>query len=443
MCFTQSFLAPGCIQLYSGNQKKARCKTSVVAAGPAQSLKNYEGDIHRKEERVHDNEKYPLIYRWSQSLPNSITAVQAIREICLLVLHIQFSKKAKTTMVHSLFLATIIQQDMTFGNITTLLTTIYTEYGSSFLWILLYTVLALFGLSLFRIATFDASTTLTGCSLYLGHTRHSRLKGGNTHHFQYPLFFSFIDLKEIDQIGWSLWPIFKVNGGWMSFCSLDYTDHLRDWVDPVTNISARKRLLDHAYDFVREKTNHSRKMTSLSDGISVKLLAHLTYFGYCFNPISIFYFLRDPNKHTTTTPGDVQNPTSSSSTTLPPKSIIETMIVEVSNTPWIEQHCYMLDESIDQVSIQRNCDQHGSFHATWNKAFHVSPFMEMDYRYDFTFSEPRETMWVQSKMIKQSTKEVWFTASFELVKIPFTPLNLLYVLLYYPMHTRMIQVSLI
>ena len=117
------------------------------------------------------------------------------------------------------------------------------------------------------------------------------------------------------------------------------------------------------------------------------------------------------------------------------------MIVEVSNTPWIEQHCYMLDESINQVSIQRNCDGKGSFHATWNKAFHVSPFMEMDYRYDFTFSEPRESMWVKSKMIKQSTGEVWFTASFELVKIPFTPLNLLYVLLYYPMHTRMIQVS--
>ena len=322
---------------------------------------------------------------------------------------------------------------MTLLNITTTLTTILATYGQPFLWILLYTLMALFGLSLFRIATFDASTTLTGCGLYLGHTKHSRLKGGNTHHFQYPLFFSFIDLKEIDQVGWSLWPIFKVNGGWMSFCSLDYTDHLRDWVDP-TNKQARKRLLDHAHDFVIDKTNHNSKMMSLSSstGSSVKLLAHLTYFGYCFNPISIFYFLRD-RKSTAAAAASIE--------AISQNSIIETMIVEVSNTPWIEQHCYMLDETVKEVSINRNCDGNGSFQASWNKAFHVSPFMEMDYRYDFTFSEPRESMWVKSKMIKQSTGEVWFTASFELVKIPFTPLNLLYVLLYYPMHTRMIQVS--
>ena len=32
------------------------------------------------------------------------------------------------------------------------------------------------------------------------------------------------------------------------------------------------------------------------------------------------------------------------------KSMIESIIVEVSNTPWIEQHSYMLDESVPNVS---------------------------------------------------------------------------------------------
>ena len=42
-------------------------------------------------------------------------------------------------------------------------------------------------------------------------------------------------------------------------------------------------------------------------------------------------------------------------------------------------------------------------------------------------------------MTKLSTDEVWFTVSFELKKIQFTPLNLLYVLLFYPLYTRVIQ----
>jgi DUF1365 family protein len=79
--------------------------------------------------------------------------------------------------------------------------------------------------------------------------------------------------------------------------------------------------------------------------------------------------------------------------------------------------------------------------ASWNKEFHVSPFMEMDYRYTFTFSAPgQETIHVSAKMVKQSTQELWFTASFVLDRIAFSPWNLLYVLLYYPLHTRLIQV---
>ena len=43
-------------------------------------------------------------------------------------------------------------------------------------------------------------------------------------------------------------------------------------------------------------------------------------------------------------------------------------------------------------------------------------------------------------MTKLCTNEVWFTVNFELNRIPFTPLNLLYVLLFYPFYTRVIQV---
>ena len=35
---------------------------------------------------------------------------------------------------------------------------------------------------------------------------------------------------------------------------------------------------------------------------------------------------------------------------------------------------------------------------------------------------------------------MWFTANFELQRLAFTPMNLLYVLVFYPLHTRTIQV---
>ena len=71
---------------------------------------------------------------------------------------------------------------------------------------------------------------------------------------------------------------------------------------------------------------------------------------------------------------------------------------------------------------------------------HVFTFIPTIYRYNFTFSEPKETVWVQSTMTKLSTNEVWFTVNFELKRVPFTPLNLLYVLLFYPFYTRVIQI---
>jgi DUF1365 family protein len=279
---------------------------------------------------------------------------------------------------------------------------------------------------IFRYYASGMASNLRECGLYIGRVKHSRLKGGNTHHFSYPIFFSLLDLDEIKCIGWSMWPIFKVNGGRYSFCSLDYKDHLRDAVGAKSSPESNNHLADRARAFIHEKSG----CESNSSG-RIKLLAHLTYFGYCFNPISIFYQLASDRK---AGDGDVvglkglKTEDSDNNT----RTEIATIIAEVSNTPWIEQHSYVLHESVKDVEVTRDCDGSGSFLASWNKEFHVSPFMEMDYRYTFMFSEPKDTLWVKTKMTKTSTNEVWFTASFEIEKIPFTPLNVLYVLVAYP-----------
>lgn len=52
------------------------------------------------------------------------------------------------------------------------------------------------------------------------------------------------------------------------------------------------------------------------------------------------------------------------------------IVAQVTNTPWGEQHCYVLDG-------------HGG---TFDKAFHVSPFMAMDHTYFVRAAAPGETL---------------------------------------------------
>ena len=248
------------------------------------------------------------------------------------------------------------------------------------------------------------------CFLYMGKVSHTRLKGismivtrncsedgnltymvhdlftgGATHHFVYPLFFSFIDLEQIQKVGWSLWPIFKLNGGRYTFCSLDEKDHLQDGKKERNDECSRngkektnESLLQSVHSFVKNRTKGTKV---LSPGCTTHLMAHLTYFGYCFNPISIFYCLRPEkkteDKNTSNGIKNIQNiiqndsvpaiekniPTpkttaiksltetkTETETVIDRESSIESIIVEVSNTPWIEQHSYMLDETVENVS---------------------------------------------------------------------------------------------
>jgi hypothetical protein len=49
----------------------------------------------------------------------------------------------------------------------------------------------------------------------------------------------------------------------------------------------------------------------------------------------------------------------------------------------------------------------------------------MDYKYHFTWSVPAENMKVTARMCKIGTGETWFTASFSVDRIEFTPISAL------------------
>ena len=89
----------------------------------------------------------------------------------------------------------------------------------------------------------------------------------------------------------------------------------------------------------------------------VRLLTHLSYFGYCFNPVSFYYCFSSGREQ--------------------PSFIV----AEITNTPWGERHAYVLDAR-DAVGAD------GRMHFSFDKNLHISPFMPMWQRYRWSFSLP-------------------------------------------------------
>lgn len=81
----------------------------------------------------------------------------------------------------------------------------------------------------------------------------------------------------------------------------------------------------------------------------VTLLTNLRTWGWSFNPVS-FYFCYDEVG-----------------------SKVTQMVAEVTNTPWLERHCYVVGApGVHELA----------------KELHVSPFLGMDQRYQLDYSEP-------------------------------------------------------
>jgi DUF1365 family protein len=134
----------------------------------------------------------------------------------------------------------------------------------------------------------------------------------------------------------------------------------------------------------------------------IRLLTHLRYFGHCFNPVSFFYCYD------------------------PAGEKVETIVAEVTNTPWHERYCYVLTEAMNE------------HHRPWKryrfpKAFHVSPFIGMNVDYDWRFLEPGERIQVQMEDYIEGSK--LFDANLGLRRKPITGVGLARVLARYPLMT--------
>ena len=211
--------------------------------------------------------------------------------------------------------------------------------------------------------------------IYSGFITHRRFKP-KRHFFSYKTFSLLIDLNELksleEKINFFSYNRFNI----LSFYDKDHGP--RDGSSLVTWV----------------KNTLSDANINIESG-TIKLLCYPRFFGYVFNPLSIFYCY-DKNLQ------------------------LKAVLYEVKNT-FNEQHTYVFSASSSSNLILHKC----------NKKFHVSPFMEMKTFYNFRLLNPGTILNV---FIKQVDSEgTLLTACQVGKKVEISSKNLLFQFLKHPL----------
>lgn len=185
-------------------------------------------------------------------------------------------------------------------------------------------------------------------AIYHGTLRHRRFLP-KRHEFSYSSSLFYMDLDELPSL-------FSGVKGWSynakNFGAFHRSDYLGDPSIPLK-------------DAVR--TEVARIAGHCPMG-AVRMLTNLRIFGFCFNPVTLYYIFDV----------DADNP-----------SLI---LTQVNNTPWDERHSYVI-----------HCDpQTGAAKTAFDKAFHVSPFNPLDMHYHWISTNPDEHLVVHMENHKKN-----------------------------------------
>lgn len=220
-------------------------------------------------------------------------------------------------------------------------------------------------------------------AIYRGWVSHHRALP-RRHAFRYALFMMWLDLAELDRVfdGRWLWSVRRP-----ALARFRRRDYLAPHDVPLDQ-AVRDLVLDRL----------GRRPAG-----AVRLLTHLSYFGYCFNPVS-FYYCYDE------------------------LGALDAIVADITNTPWAERHQYVLD-------VGRARESAGGSAPVWRfpKSFHVSPFLPMDMDYEWRFDEPGEAIHVHMRNMR-SGRHV-FDATLSLRRTPLTGAGLARVLAAFPFMT--------
>ena len=186
--------------------------------------------------------------------------------------------------------------------------------------------------------------TNSGLKLFKGKVTHTRTSP-TLHKFKYSFFQIWLDVEQTDLID-------KISRFWSSEKNNLVCFKRENYQPNKTgeNNSIRQQVCKK----INSQTNKN------FDG-NVYLLASLSYWGYCYNPVS-FYLCYDR------------------------KNNLEFILSEIHNTPWGERFTYVHDVSLNEYShSQFKNIRSDTLAFKFDKAFHVSPFMPMDLNYDWHF----------------------------------------------------------
>ncbi len=225
--------------------------------------------------------------------------------------------------------------------------------------------------------------------IYEGRVKHTRAKPAE-HRFSYRVFLMYLDLDELPRLFERRW-FWSVRRP--SLARFNRADHL----------GPKHQALSEA---VRDRVEAESGYRPTGP---VRLLTNLSYFGYCFNPVSFYYcFARD-------------------------KETLEFIVSEVNNTPWGERDCYVLD-----CRGTKPTKKHWRFQP--KKKMHVSPFMPMQVDYDWVLSAPHDRLSVFMANSKDGARI--FSAAMLLRRKPISGRSLAGVLVRYPLQTVKIIFSI-
>jgi uncharacterized protein len=221
-------------------------------------------------------------------------------------------------------------------------------------------------------------------AVYEGVVRHRRHLP-RAHSFQYRMAQLYLDLDEVPQVfdGRWLWSAERRN-----LAEFRRSDFLGA---PETSLG------DAVRDLVQGSIGRRPRGP-------IRLLTHLRYAGYCFNPVSFYYCYEADGVS------------------------LQAIVAEITNTPWRHRHAYVLP-----VETAEGHERRRLLRWRFDKCFHVSPFMAMDREYVWALSSPAEHLRVHMNVLRAEASE--FDATLLLERRPLDAAALRRVLCRYPLMT--------
>ncbi len=219
---------------------------------------------------------------------------------------------------------------------------------------------------------------------------HHRRHGPRPHEFHYRVALLFLDLEELDRVFAGRW-----------FWSLNRRNlaefRRSDFLGPGT-----LPLADAVRDCVM-------RATGWRPAGPIRLLTHLRYAGHSFNPVSFYYCYA----------ADAVS--------------LDAIVAEITNTPWHERHAYVLAAAGSQP-------RGSALQWTFDKAFHVSPFIPMDRSYQWQLSKPGSTLAVHMGVLRDG--ELEFEAAMALQRQALDGASLRRALLRFPFMTTQVVAAI-